>query len=321
VRAERLLRLLLLLQAYDSLTAGELARRLEVSARTIQRDLDSLSLAGVPVYASRGRGGGWTLARDYRTRLNGLTPAEAMAVFVGTTAHVLADLGLNAAAGSAFAKLLSALPANARKDAEYARARVLVDHADWQGTSQASPHLAALRQALWEQRRVQVCYDGRTVRLAPLGLVAKGSTWYLVAARDDGEIRTYRVPKITSAALAEQTFERPPGFDLAAHWASAYDRFLATRPVYPVRLRVQTPAAHRLSWAPSTTITEAAQRADGWSDVTMTFENAFEAATFLLGMAGDAVVVAPDELRERIRTAADRLARLHSDRHHPSRQP
>jgi len=312
VRAERLLRILLLLQAYESLTAGDLARRLQVSVRTIQRDLDSLSLAGVPVYASRGHGGGWMLARDYRTRLNGLTPAEAMTVFVGTTAHVLADLGLDAAVGSAFAKLLSALPANARKDAEYARARVLVDHAGWQGAADASPHLAVLRRALWEERRVQVSYGGRPVRLAPLGLVAKGTTWYLVAARDDDEIRTYRVPKITSADLTEQTFERPRGFDLAAHWASACDRFFATRPVYPVRLRVRTPAVSRLSRAPGTTITEVAERADGSSDLTMTFENSFEAATFLLGMAGDAVVIAPDELRDRIRAAADRLARLHA---------
>ena len=312
MRAERLLRILLLLQAYQSLTACDLARRLEVSARTIQRDLDSLSLAGVPVYASRGRGGGWTLARDYRTRLNGLTPAEAMTVFMGTTAHVLTDLGLDAAAGSAFAKLPSALPANTRKDAEYAQARVLVDHAGWQGAGEASPHLAVLRQALWQERRVQVRYGGRPVRLAPLGLVSKGTTWYLVAARDDGEIRTYRVPKITSADLAGQAFERPPGFDLAAHWASACDQFFATRPVYPVRLRVHTPALRRLSRAPGTTITEIAERADGWSDVTMTFENASEAATFLLGMAGDAVVIVPDELRDRIRTAADRLARLHS---------
>lgn len=312
MRAERLLQILLLLQAHESLTAGELGRRLTVSARTIQRDLDSLSLAGVPVYASRGRGGGWTLARDYQTRLNGLTPAEAMTVFVGTTAHVLADLGLDTAAGSAFAKLLCALPANARKSAEYARARVLVDHAGWQGAGGASPHLAVIRRALWEERRVEVCYDGRPVLLAPLGLVAKGSTWYLVAAREDSEIRTYRVPKITSAVPAEQTFERPPGFDLATHWASACERFFATRPAYPVRLRVQAPAVHRLSWAPGTTITEVAEPADGWSDVTMTFENAFEAATHLLGMAGDAVVVAPDELRDRIRTAADRLARLHA---------
>ncbi len=135
-------------------------------------------------------------------------------MFLGTTAHLLADLGLDAAADSAFAKLLSALPANARKDAEYARARVLVDHAGWQGAGEASPHLAVLRRALWEERRVRVCYCGRPLRLAPLGLVAKGTTWYLVAARDDGEIRTYRVPKITSAVAAEQTFERPPGFDL-----------------------------------------------------------------------------------------------------------
>jgi len=313
VRAERLLRILLLLQAQKSLTAGELARRLEVSPRTIQRDLDSLSLAGVPVYASRGHGGGWTLAPDYRTRLNGLTPAEAMTVFVGTTAHVLADLGMDATADSAFAKLLSALPANARRDAEYARARVLVDHAGWQGSGEASPHLMVIRRALWEERRVQVRYGGRQIRLAPLGLVAKGSTWYLVAARDDGEIRTYRVPRITSAVLAEQTFERPRGFDLAAHWARACERFFATRPVYPVQLRVQTTAIHRLSWAPSTTITAVAERADGWSHVDMSFENMFEAEAFLLGMAGDAVVITPDELRHRIRTAADRLSQLHAD--------
>lgn len=313
MRAERLLRILFLLQAHQSLTAGELARRLEVSARTIQRDLDSLSLAGVPVYASRGHGGGWTLAPDYRTRLDGLTSAEAITVFVGTTAHVLADLGMDAAAGSAFAKLLSALPANARRDAEYARARVLVDHSGWQGAGEASPHLTVIRQALWEERRVQVCYGGRQIRLAPLGLVAKGSTWYLVAARDDGEIRTYRVPKISSAVPAEQTFERPRGFDLAAHWAAASERFFATRPEYPVRLRVQTTAVYRLSWAPSTTIREVAERAGGWSDVSMIFENMFEAEAFLLGMAGDAVVIAPDELRHRIRTAADRLSRLHAD--------
>jgi predicted DNA-binding transcriptional regulator YafY len=284
-----------------------------VSARTIQRDLVSLSLAGVPIYANRGHGGGWTLARDYRTRLNGLTPAEAMTLFVGTTAHVLADLGLDAAAGSAFAKMLSALPANARRDAEYARARVLVDHAGWQGAGEASPHLDVIRQALWEERRIQVSYGGRPVRLGPLGLVAKGSTWYLVAARDDGEIRTYRVPKITSAVPAEQAFERPRGFDLAAHWARACERFFATRPVYPVRLRVRTPAVGRLAWAPSATITETTERPDGWSLVAMSFENASEAATFLLGMAGDAVVIAPDELRRRIRTAADNLSRLHAD--------
>jgi predicted DNA-binding transcriptional regulator YafY len=163
------------------------------------------------------------------------------------------------------------LPANARKDAEYARARVLVDHAGWQGAGEASPHLTVLRRALWEQRQVRVCYGGRSLRLAPLGLVAKGSTWYLVAARDDGEIRTYRVPRITSAAPAEQTFERPRGFDLAAHWASACERFFATRPVYPVRLRVRTPTVRRLSRAPGTTVTEMTEHADGWSDVPMTF--------------------------------------------------
>lgn len=313
MRAERLLRILLLLQAHGSFTAGELARRLGVSVRTIQRDLGSLSVAGVPVYANQGRGGGWMLAADYRTRLNGLTPAEAMTVFVGTTAHVLADLGLDGVTDAALTKLLSALPAHARRDAEYARARVLVDHAGWQGPGEATPWLAIIRQALWEERRIQLAYgDRHAARVAPLGLVAKGSTWYLVAARDDDEIRTYRVPKITSAVLTGQSFQRPPGFDLTAYWAEACTRFFATRPVYPVRLRVQAAAVRRLSWAPGTTITGINERADGHSDVAMTFENAFEALTVLLGMAGDAEVVAPGELRDRMRTAAGRLARLHA---------
>jgi predicted DNA-binding transcriptional regulator YafY len=336
VRAERLLRILLLLQVHGQLTARELASRLETSTRTIQRDLDVLSLAGIPVYSTRGRAGGWTLAPDYRTRLTGLTPTEAMTVFVGSTAHVLADLGLSAASESARTKLLSALPSHARRDAEYARARVLVDHEGWAGVGeQAAPWLVVVRQGLWEERQVRLRYGSSPtdVLVSPLGLVAKGRTWYLVAARDDGEIRTYRLQRVTHATLTEQTFTRPADFDLAAHWADACAEFMANRPVYPTELRVRSEAVHRLSWAPSTTIStirpeedvhaqsEASRSRSGsgasWSLVDMTFENAFEARTFLLGMAGDAEVLAPHDLRADMRRAAERLADLHTDDGHP----
>jgi predicted DNA-binding transcriptional regulator YafY len=316
MRAERLLRILLLLQVHGQLTARELAQRLETSTRTVQRDLDSLSLAGIPVYATRGRAGGWTLAPDYRTRLTGLTPAEAMTVFVGTTAHVLADLGLTDASASAHTKLLSALPSHARRDAEFAQARVLVDHQGWAGVGEvAGPWLVVVRQGLWEDRRVEITYgsSGREFRVSPLGLVAKGRTWYLVAARADGQIRTYRMQRVTRAALTDEAFTRPAGFDLATHWADACAEFMANRPVYPTELRVRTEALHRLSWAPSTTIGETREEDDGWSRVPMTFENAFEARTFLLGMAGDAEVLTPEELRSAIGQAAARMAVLHSD--------
>ncbi|HWD83795.1 MAG TPA: HTH domain-containing protein, partial [Kribbella sp.] len=131
MRAERLLRLLLHLQTRGQTTVDQLSQSLDVSPRTIQRDLEVLSLAGVPVYSIRGRGGGWALLPDYRTRLTGLTPSEVMSVFVGATAHVLADLGLDASSELALTKLIASLPEGTRREAEYARQRLLIDHAGW----------------------------------------------------------------------------------------------------------------------------------------------------------------------------------------------
>jgi predicted DNA-binding transcriptional regulator YafY len=313
MRIERLLRILLLLQGQEQLSVRELAGRLGVSARTVQRDLDALSRAGVPVYSTRGRGGGWSLLPDYRTRLSGLTPAEAMTVFVGTTAHVLADLGLDIAADSALAKLISSLPPTARRDAEYARRRVLVDYAGWDGPGEASPWLAVCRQGLWEERLVLLRYGSSTteVAVAPYGLVAKGRTWYLVARRPDGEVRTYRVPRIAQATLTNETFSRPDDFDLATHWDEACRTFMATRPSYRTMLRVRADAVHRLAWAPSASFDPQGEVDEGWREVAMVFENPFEARTFLLGMAGDAEVLEPAALREELRAAAARIADRH----------
>jgi predicted DNA-binding transcriptional regulator YafY len=312
MRVERLLRILLLLQGREQMPVRAIAERLGVSARTVQRDLDALSLAGVPVYSTRGRGGGWSLLPDYRTRLTGLTPAEAMTVFVGTTAHVLADLGLDVAADSALAKLIASLPPSARRDAEYARRRVLVDHEGWDGPGEASPWLAVCRQGLWEERLVLVRYgSGKAeLSLAPYGLVAKGRTWYLVARRPDGAVRTYRVPRISQATLTNEPFERPADFDLAAHWAESVRLFAASHPTYPTRLRVRREALNRLAWAPSASFTVTSEDEDV-AEIAMVFENPFEARTFLLGLAGDAEVLEPPALREDLRAAAARIADVH----------
>jgi predicted DNA-binding transcriptional regulator YafY len=313
MRADRLVQIVLLLQTHGRLTAAELSGRLEVSPRTIQRDLDALSGAGIPVYADRGRAGGWSLAPDYRTRLNGLSPAETAALFVGTTGHILSDLGLTGAAASAITKLRSTIPAHARRDADLARERILVDHADWSGSRDAATVLPVLQRALWDQLLLRVRYGSapEDVVVAPLGLVAKKNSWYLVAQRAGGEFRTYRVSRIQHADPAGQSFERPPGFDLAGHWERTNEQYFASLRDTPVRIRVRDEVGHRLKWAPNAVIDDAVQRPDGWWDVAMTFEKAYEARVYLLGLAGDVVVLEPDALRDEMLEAARGLLAMH----------
>lgn len=309
MRAERLLRLLLHLQTRGQVTVDQLARHLEVSPRTVQRDLDALSLAGVPVYSVRGRGGGWALLPDYRTRLTGLTPSEVMSVFVGATAHVLADLGIDASSDQAIAKLIAALPEPARRDAEFARQRLLIDHAGWDDRREAPRWLDLCRQAIWEERRISVTYRDPTepFTIAPLGLVAKTRKWYLVATRSSGAVRTYRLSRMTSASLTDEAFTRPSDFDLTQYWAEAQRLFRATLPSYSIMLRVRGDAVQRFrATAPVLPDIE------GWSLVEADLENAAEACAAVLAQGGDAVVIAPTELSDLVRRAADKIIESHS---------
>ncbi|NIK57123.1 helix-turn-helix transcriptional regulator [Kribbella shirazensis] len=314
MRAERLLRLLLHLQTRGQSTVAQLADALEVSPRTIQRDLDSLSLAGVPVYSIRGRGGGWTMLPDYRSRLTGLTPSEVMSVFVGATAHVLADLGLDASSELAVTKLIASLPEGTRREAEYARQRLLIDHAGWDDRRETPRWLDLCRQAVWEERTLEIVYgdlpdpgappDRPTpFPVEPLGLVAKTRTWYLVAARTDGRLRTYRLSRLTSAALTDRPFARPVDFDLAAYWAQSQQEFQASRPSYPITLKVRDHAVRR--FRPTTPILPAD---DGWWILHTDLENPHEACAAVLAQAGNAQVVAPPELIGMVHEAATQIA-------------
>jgi predicted DNA-binding transcriptional regulator YafY len=309
MRAERLLRLLLHLQTRGRSTVEQLAQHLDVSPRTVQRDLDALSLAGVPVYSVRGRGGGWALLPGYRTRLTGLTPSEVMSVFVGATAHVLADLGIDASSDQAMAKLIAELPESARRDAEFARQRLLIDHSGWDDQREAPRWLDLCRQAIWAERRITITYRDpeKPFTIAPLGLIAKARTWYLVAARPDAAVRTYRLSRVTSASLTDEAFKRPSGFDLTEYWAEAGRRFRATLPSYPIVLRVRDHAVRR--FRPTGPVVP---DAEGWSLVEADLENADEACAAVLAQAGDAVVVSPPELSTMVLRAASRIVGSHS---------
>lgn len=312
MRAERLLRILLLLQSRGRLTVAELARRLDVSARTVQRDLEAMSLAGVPVCPTRGRGGGWSLLPDFRTRLFGLTAAEAMSIFVGTTTQVLTDLGLGET-DRAYDKLLTALPSGIRREAGFALQRVLIDRPGWdEDLTDDVTWLAVCRQALWEERLMIMRYgSGRApITVAPLGLVAKGHAWYLVAQRDT-DPRTYRVSRIVSAELTGDAFDRPAGFDLADYWAESVRRTRAEWPSYPVVFAVRDEALARFRGRRGTRITPDPADRPGWSRVELDLENPGEARSVALGLGGAAIVEEPAELRLAVRRAAEELVRLH----------
>jgi len=321
MRADRLLSIMLLLQIYQRLTARELARRLEVSERTIQRDMDALSTAGVPVVAERGSGGGWALVEGYRTNLTGLNGEEVQTLFAGLPDRLLADLNLGRASDAAHVKLLAALPAASREAAEYARSRIHVDVAGWGSAGESLPHLHTIQEAVWQGRKLLLGYgagqrdgaapDERAVD--PLGLVAKGGVWYLVARAADGEVRSYRVSRVTSARVSEEPCERPAGFDLAAFWAESVARFKSHAPSFHATFRAHKSVLHLLPYAGRFSRVESLGEADadGWASVHMRFQFEEDAAALALGFGTKVEVVEPEDLRERILRTAEEVVRFY----------
>lgn len=228
MRASRLLSIQMMLETRGPMSAAELAEALEISVRTLHRDIDQLTAAGVPIYAERGRAGGFRLLDGWNTRLTGLTPAEAQVVFLSGLAGPAADLGLGKPLQGAQLKLLTSLPESSRAQAQKMQSRFHLDAVDWYREPDAVPHLAAVAEAVWAEKQVSMCYESwrdeaeRVVH--PLGLVLKAGAWYLVAASDN-KPRTYRISNIKRAALLEQRARRPARFDLAKYWGESVARF------------------------------------------------------------------------------------------------
>ncbi|MDX1993285.1 MAG: YafY family protein [bacterium] len=315
MRADRLLSILLLLQTHQRMTARELAERLEVSERTIHRDMEALSAAGVPVLAERGVNGGWSLLEDYRTDLTGLNDSEIQALFLTTPAHLLSDLGLRQAYEAALVKLMAALPSGNRRSAEDIRQRVLIDVPGWHPSKSddQQPCFPVIQQAVLEDRRAMIHYsrDDTTVErlIDPLGLVAKGHLWYLVAAVE-GELRTYRVSRIQGVELLDQRCQRPAGFDLAAYWAESAADFVARLPHYTATVRIHRDYMPRVRgmWRFARVQHIDPPDADGWHCAVVDFEVIDEAVRYILSAGTAAEAVEPLELREAIRQAALEIA-------------
>jgi predicted DNA-binding transcriptional regulator YafY len=317
VRSARLLALLLRLQRTGPATARTLADELDVSERTIYRDVSMLQAAGVPLWTETGPHGGIRLVDGWRSPVDGFTAAETVALTIGTPGA--SDLGLGAVLTAARSKLRSALPDPARDDLERVTARFLVDAPGWFQRDDAGEALPVVADALWTDQRLDVGYQGRggTVRrrLDPLGLVLKAGIWYLVAAHRR-QVRTYRVSRMSGASAVPGPSWRPDAFDLEAWWAASALAFDAAIRPLATRLRLSPAAARALPRAVPGQLTVDAVAAgrsgpDGWIEVDVPVEAVHVAVTQLAALPG-VEVLAPPELREALADHGRRLAGLNA---------
>ncbi|WP_030911401.1 helix-turn-helix transcriptional regulator [Streptosporangium amethystogenes] len=322
MRASRLLSLLLLLQTRGHLTATELARELEVSVRTVYRDVEALSSAGVPVYADRGPAGGYRLLDGYRTRLNGLTAEEASSLFLAGLPGPASELGLAEVAANAELKMLAALPPEPRFHAARMRERFHLDVPGWYRDADEVPFLGEVAEAVWEQRPLRMTYrrwGPRDVeRLAhPYGLVLKGGSWYMVAVAGEGEPRTYKVARIVSAELLAGRFERPADFDLPGFWQRYAAGFRERMYTGEALVRMAPGAEGMLRYTVGAEVAEVALAAAGppdergWVVLRLPTESVRHAHWLLLRLGADIEVLEPPELRERMATTVADLAALY----------
>jgi predicted DNA-binding transcriptional regulator YafY len=328
MRASRLLSIVLLLQNRGRMTAHALAEELEVSVRTIYRDVESLSAAGVPVYGEAGHEGGYALVEGYRTRLTGLHGDEAEALTLAALPGPAADLGLGSVLAVAQLKFDAALPPSLRARAGRIRDRFHLDAPGWYRQAEPVPYLTAVAAAVWDERVLRIRYrrwaEPREVErvLYPLGVVLKGGNWYLIAAGAPGPIRTYRVSQILELTEQDGTFERPAGFDLGEHWRASLADFEARRFAGTATVRLSPEAVHRMTdlWEAAVleAVAETASAADdeGWVRAVIPIEAGRHALGEIFKLGWGVEVLEPAGLREQVREAARELARLHGDGKH-----
>jgi predicted DNA-binding transcriptional regulator YafY len=332
MRASRLVSVLLLLQTRGRMTAQQLADTLEVSVRTIYRDVDSLSAAGVPVYGDAGPAGGYQLLGGYRTQLTGLTATEAGTLPLAGVPAAAAELGLGTLLAAAQLKLQAALPAELRDRAAAIGERFHLDAPGWYHDGDRSPHLAAVADAVWNQRRIEVRYrrwaapTDVTRTLDPHGIVLKAGKWYAVAVTG-GSMRTYRVSQILSLTTLPETFDRLPGFSLAGYWAASITEFRAGLQQGEATIRLSPDGRQRLGDLFSSAVIDAADATAtepdhrGWITAVVPIESLVHAQAEFLRLGGEAEIIAPARLRDRMTAVARSMALMYCPDTAPARPP
>jgi predicted DNA-binding transcriptional regulator YafY len=320
MRADRLLSILILLQTQGQLTAQELAAELEVSERTIYRDMDALSTAGVPVYAERGPGGGCSLLDSYRTNLTGLTRDEVRALFMLSIPAPLAELGVERDLKAALLKLSAALPDVFRPEGARAQKRIHLDSSVWFQKEEHTPHIHTIQRALWEDRKLRLTYslafDAQVEHLVdPYGLVAKANIWHLVCSRD-GFITVIRLPDVLDAQLSESKFSMPADFNLVEFWTAWCSKYESNRPQFPVQVRIKAELLKMLKFFRDPILSGDRDGteidADGWQTMTIHFETFEEARKQLLNFGGAVEIIKPQSLRRSVQDFAEQIVQVYN---------
>ena len=307
MKASRLLSVLMLLQARGHMTAPALAAALEVSERTILRDIDQLSAAGVPLWGDRGRNGGFQLRAGWSTQLTGMTEPEANALLLAGLPGAATELGLGAAAASARLKLVASLPNEWREQADRVGARLHIDSVDWYRGQETPVYLRELADAVWNGFKIKIKYEswnGVVDReLEPLGLILKAGVWYIAArAINETKVRTYRVSNVLKLHASRKYFKRPAKFELANYWQESAKRFEAELYRRQAKIRV-SPRAMKWLLNARTKVTvlppENRRKKDeaDWKNVLMHIESIEHGARQLLAFGGEIEVLEPPELR------------------------
>ena len=319
MKASRLLSILMLLQARKRLTAPDLARALEVSERTILRDIDQLSAAGVPVWSERGRSGGFQLRAGWSTQLTGLTEPEVNALFLAGLPGPATELGLGTAAASARLKMVAGLPSEWRAQAERVGARLHVDPIDWYRAQETPRFLREVADAVWASQALRMQYEswrGVSAReVHPLGLILKAGAWYLAAQSIPSKrIATYRLANVLELNVLRRTFQRPRSFDLAAYWRQASARFEADLNRVQVRLNVSPRGMKWLANLRLRVLPSPAVPNDGKdrNEVLLWVESIEYGARQLLALGGEIEVLEPIALRQALAETAQQVLAMYS---------
>lgn len=301
MRADRLLQIMVMLQNRGKMTTRELAEALEVSERTVLRDMDALSAAGIPVTAERGKTGGWKLMEGFRSAVSGLKLDELKSLFILPSDHLLEQLGIRPGGLEIRRKLAASMPQTIKSSAQQYLEKIYIDTGTWKPSdgSQTETLRDAL-DALLADRKIRIHYqkaDGETTErvVCPLGLVAKGSTWYLAAMHDHDEYRTYRISRILRADALPETFTRPPHFNLAAYWNESKTQFAASLPEFEVEVLADPSIMGRLTFTDK--FVQKAKigetDANGMIPVVLRFDTEEEALAYVLGFGGKMKVNRP----------------------------
>jgi predicted DNA-binding transcriptional regulator YafY len=309
MRADRLLSIILLLQTRGKMTTRALAEELEVSRRTILRDINALSFSGVPVYSEGGHGGGIALDEEYRTTLTGLNTLEVQSLFVAHNNEALRDVGLGDAGEILLLKLLAALPNAQHSTADHIRQRLMIDPTWWWHETSISPFWEEIQRAVYEDRMIKAQYenfDGEIAErtLAPYSLICKSSVWYLLAERE-GELRTYRVNRFHSVQLLDGSFTRRPDFDLPTYWRARTQKLENFSSGYHCTLRVHPDrVAFIKTLMPGRWEMAADEDERGWKTISLSMDSELLARMLVFGLSGFVEILEPGELKKAVAAQA-----------------